>query len=368
MGSTFRMKLQKVKMTPKPLNKIEDFCLKLFDLIGADENVASACVSSVMHGTRFGVDSHGVRLIPHYIKVLETGRLNKNPSIKFKDLKLGSGLLDGDHSQGALPTYKAMDHAIEMAKKTGIAAVGITNSSHFGPAGAYTLYAAKKNMIALAFCNSDSFVRLYDGAERFHGTNPISMAVPSGEQDPWLFDMATSSVPFNRVELFRSLDQNLPQDVASDESGNSTQDPHIAEMLDPLGARFGFKGAGLGGISEIFSAVLTGMKLSPELLPMSGPDMTTPRELGAFVIAIDPEGFVGSYLFKEGMQRYLSLLRNSTAKQKSFVMAPGDREWQIARQRDKNGVVLDPVTSEQFKLLAERFGILSKFDLWSDHD
>ena len=78
------MKLQKVKMTLKPLNKIEDFCLKLFDLIGADENVASACVSSVMHGTRFGVDSHGVRLVPHYIKVLETGRLNKNPFIKFQ--------------------------------------------------------------------------------------------------------------------------------------------------------------------------------------------------------------------------------------------------------------------------------------------
>ena len=74
-------------MTPKPLNKIQDFCLKLFDLIGAEQNVASACVSSVMHGTRFGVDSHGVRLIPHYINVLETGRLNKNPSIKFKKLK-----------------------------------------------------------------------------------------------------------------------------------------------------------------------------------------------------------------------------------------------------------------------------------------
>ena len=368
MASTFKMKLQKVKMTLKPLNKIEDFCLKLFDLIGADENVASACVASVMHGTRFGVDSHGVRLIPHYIKVLETGRLNKNPSIKFENLKLGSGLLDGDHSQGALPTYKAMDHAIEMAKITGIAAVGIMNSSHFGPAGAYTLHAAKKNMIALAFCNSDSFVRLHGGAERFHGTNPISMAVPTGELDPWLFDMATSSVPFNRVELFRSLDLNLPQDVASDKIGNSTQDPHVAEMLDPLGARFGFKGAGLGGISEIFSAVLTGMKLSPELLPMSGPDMTTPRELGAFVIAIDPEGFIGSVLFKQGMQKYLSLLRNSAAKEKFFVMAPGDREWQTARKRDKNGVVLDPVTIEQFKLLADRFGITSKFNFGSDHD
>jgi len=368
MASIFRMKLQKVKMTPKPLNKIQDFCLKLFDLIGAEQNVASACVSSVMHGTRFGVDSHGVRLIPHYINVLETGRLNKNPSIKFKKLKLGSGLLDGDHSQGALPTYTAMDHAIEMARKTGIAAVGITNSSHFGPAGAYTLHAAKKDMIALAFCNSDSFVRLFDGAERFHGTNPISMAVPTGEPDPWLFDMATSSVPFNRVELFRSLDQKLPQNVASDKIGNSTLDPHVAEMLDPLGARFGFKGAGLGGISEIFSAVLTGMKLSPELLPMSGPDMTTPRELGAFVIAIDPEGFLGSFLLKQGMQRYLNLLRNSASKEKSVVMAPGDREWQTAHDRDKNGVFLDPVTIKQFKLLADRFGISSKFDIWSDHD
>ena len=68
------------------------------------------------------------------------------------------------------------------------------------------------------------------------------------------------------------------------------------------------------------------------------------------------------------MQRYLSLLRNSNAKEKSSVMAPGDREWQTARQRDKNGVVLDPVTIEQFKLLAERFGISSKFDLWNDND
>ena len=104
-------------MTPKPLNEIEEFCLQLFDLIGANQNVARACVNSVMHGTRFGVDSHGVRLVPHYIKVLETGRLNKNPSIQFKSSKPSSGLLDGDHSQGALPTYTAMDYAIEMAKK-----------------------------------------------------------------------------------------------------------------------------------------------------------------------------------------------------------------------------------------------------------
>ena len=35
-------------MTPKPLNEIEEFCLQLFDLIGANHNVARACVNSVM--------------------------------------------------------------------------------------------------------------------------------------------------------------------------------------------------------------------------------------------------------------------------------------------------------------------------------
>ena len=175
-------------------------------------------------------------------------------------------------------------------------------------------------------------------------------------------------MPFNRVELYRSLNQKLPGDVASDVSGNSTEDPHTAEMLDPLGAKFGFKGAGLGGVSEILSAVLTGMKLSPELLPMSGPDMTTPRELGAFVIAIDPEGFIGTFLFKEGMEKYLNLMRKSKAKENAYVMAPGDREWKIAHDRDKHGVVLDPVTSKQFKLLADRFEISSKYDLWDYHD
>ena len=74
-------------------------------------------------------------------------------------------------------------------------------------------------------------MRLFDGAEPFHGTNPISVAVPSGQDDPWLLDMATSSVPFNRVELHRSLQRDLAKGVASDSDGRDTTDPFSAEML-----------------------------------------------------------------------------------------------------------------------------------------
>ena len=68
------------------------------------------------------------------------------------------------------------------------------------------------------------------------------------------------------------------------------------------------------------------------------------------------------------MEKYLNLMRKSKAKENAYVMAPGDREWKIAHDREKHGVVLDPVTSKQFKLLADRFEISSKYDLWDYHD
>ncbi len=81
------------------------------------------------------------------------------------------------------------------ASRFGIGAVAIRNTSHFGPAGAYSLEAARQGFIGITFCNSDSFVRLHDGAQRFHGTNPIAVGVPSGGSDPWLLDMATIPSP-----------------------------------------------------------------------------------------------------------------------------------------------------------------------------
>ena len=77
--------------------------------------------------------------------------------------------------------------------------------------------------------------------------------------------MATSSIPWNRVQLYRSTGTTLPTGIASNAAGRDVDDPREAEMLAPLGGEFGFKGAGLAGAAEIFSAVMTGMKISPDL-------------------------------------------------------------------------------------------------------
>ncbi len=340
-----------------PAAALETFCHDALSKAGASEATARAATDAMMHGSRIGVDSHGVRLLHHYVTAIEGGRVNRNPNLRFATEFGAIATLDADHAHGALAAYEGMRHAVGLAGRFGISAVAIRNSSHFGPAGAFAMEAARAGFIGLAFCNSDSFVRLHDGASRFHGTNPIACAVPVAGERPWLLDMATSAIPYNRVQLYRSLGVALPAGTASDPSGRDVDDPAAADMLAPLGAAFGFKGAALAGMAEIFSAVLSGARLSPEIAPMGGPDYATPRNVGAFVVAIKPDAFIDEATFKDGMRRYLDLLRSSPAREGARVMAPGDREWAEAERREAEGIPIDPTTEEAFRELADRYGI-----------
>ena len=347
-----------VKDIHAQVGSLDSFSRQVFQNAGVDTLSSDAATRAMLHGSIHGVDSHGIRLLAHYVKAFQGGRLNKRPKVTIIQERSGTAVLDADNAHGAVGAFAAIEHAIGNAKAAGIAAVAIQNTSHFGPAGAFSKAAADAGMIALVFGNSDSFVRLFDGAEPFHGTNPISVAMPSGQDDPWLLDMATSSVPFNRVELHRSLQRDLAKGVASDSDGRDTTDPFSAEMLAPVGGSdFGFKGAALGGVAEIFSAVLTGMKLSPDIAPMVGPDFLHAREMGAFVIVMDPVAFVAAPLIEAGMTRYLSLLRGSKPRAGQRVMAPGDREWARAAQRQVQGIPLDPVTVANFSQLAEDYKV-----------
>lgn len=325
--------------------------------VGADEATADAATRAMMHGSRLGVDSHGIRLLEHYAKVLTTGRVNPQPTMRISSSYYAIATLDADNGHGALAAFKAMEHAVQLAQTLGMGAVAIRDSSHFGPAGAYALAAAEAGCIGLVTCNSDSIVRLHDGAIPFHGTNPIACAAPAGAGKPWLFDMATSAISYNRVRLSRSLGRTLPPGVASAVDGEDTPDPAEATMLAPVGGAYGFKGAGLAGLAEILSAVFTGMRLSFEIGPMITPVMATPRHLGAFVMAIRADAVAGAETYTASMERYLDRLRKSPAKAGASVMAPGDREWAEAARREVEGVPIDPETDAAFVQFAARFGI-----------
>ena len=345
-----------IKADTVPVDQLVAFSEAVLTAAGADAPTAHDATQAMLHASLHGIDSHGFRLLPHYRAAISGGRLNGAPELVFTRTRPGAGILDAGHAHGARAMYRAADEAAGLARDAGVGAVGVRNSSHFGAAGAYALALASNGLAGIVFGNSDSLVRLHDGAIRFHGTNPIAVAFP-GEINPWLLDMATSAIPWNRVQLYGSLGESLPDGIASDDAGRDVTDPDQAAMLAPLGGTFGFKGAGLGGVAEIFSAVMTGMRISPDLLSMDDPDLSTPRELGAFVIALDPAAFVAFDVFSAGMAHYLATLRASPPRDGARVMAPGDREWEEAARRRIEGIPLDPATARSFNQIAERTGI-----------
>ncbi|MBR9904471.1 MAG: Ldh family oxidoreductase, partial [Gammaproteobacteria bacterium] len=297
-----------------------------------------------------------LRLLPRYLQALKGGRINGSPNMQFHQRLAATGFLDADDGLGHLAGYAAMEHAISMVQEVGIGAVAVGNSSHFGAAGCYALAAAERGYLGMAFCNSDPFVLLHDGAKPFHGTNPIAFAAPVAGEAPYLLDMATSSVPWNRVQQYAAIGLELPDQVAADANGQVSRVPSEVAALLPLGgSAFGFKGAGLGGMVEILSSMLSGMQHGFKLLPMGGPDMATPRGVGHFFLAMNPDAFVDEGTFARGLAEYLADLRTQPAAEGAEVLAPGDREWRCQSKRDAEGIPLDSANQLAYAEIAKQY-------------
>jgi len=326
---------------------------------GADAPSADAATRAIMHASRLGVDSHGVRLLPYYVSVVASGEVNATPAITVDRRSGGAAVLDADGAIGHLACYRAMDEAMALARENGIGAVTIRGMSHMGAAGAYALHAAEQGFIGFLTANSDARVRLHDGRDAFHGTSPIAWGAPVPGSRPWLLDMATSAIPMNRVLLYRSLGLSLPAEVAVDATGRTTTDPHAARVLSPVGGAYGYKGAALAGLVEILSSPLTGMALSTELVPMYGESTGKRRPMGGFAMAIDPGAFIPAETYGAIITRYLANVRSAVPAEDAALtpMAPGDREWAVEADRLRAGVPVDPDTVAAFEALALERGL-----------
>ncbi len=334
--------------------ELERFMLAALARAGADAVSAEAVTRALVTASRMGTDSHGLRLLPHYIRALQGGRIAGAPRMRFERRLPATGYLDAGDGFGHLAGYTAMEHAAAMADEVGVGAVAVGNSSHFGAAGCYALAAAERGLIGLAVCNSDPFVLPHQGSRPFHGTNPIAFAAPVEGEAPYLLDMATSSIPWNRVQQYGAIGRELPDQVAADAAGEVTRTPAEVAALMPLGGSdFGFKGAGLGGMVEVLSSTLAGMLHGFRLLPMGGPDMATPRGVGHFCLALKPDAFAPGDPFPACLRAYLDDLRAQPGRDGARVMAPGDREWACRGRRDVEGIPLDSANQRAYAELAE---------------
>lgn len=319
-------------MRSATVEQLGRFSTDLLTASGADAASAEAATWAMLHASAHGVDSHGIRLLPFYADCLRTGLVKGTPEIKVNPVRRATARIDADGGMGHIAMYRAMDEACAMARDCGIGLSLVVNSSHFGPAGAYTIAAADAGFIGFVTSNSCAYVVPHGGSIPIHGTSPISLAAPNPGRDPFLLDMATSSIPWNKVLRYRTEGIELPEGVAVDSSGRFVTDPAQAVALAPVGGRdFGFKGAALAGVAEVLGGVLTGMRLSAE----QDRSQLADTHVGHFVMAVDPSLLMTLEAFGFRLQTYIDSFKSQPG-----TYAAGGPEWERRHKRQQEGIPL----------------------------
>ncbi len=329
--------------------QLAPFSLGLLTAAGADTASAEAATWAMLHASLHGIDSHGIRLLPWYADCLRNGIAKGRPDVTVSHPRRAVALVDADDGLGHIAMYRAMDEACAIARDCGIGMASVINSTHFGAAGAYTLAAADAGFIGFATCNSGAFVVPHGGSKPIHGTSPISFAAPNPGGDPFLLDMATSAVPWNKVLRYRTEGLELPEGVAVDQSGAFVTDPNKAVALAPVGGPdFGYKGAGLGGMADMLGGILTGMRLSSDQDGLALGD----TKVGHFVMAIDPTLFMTLEAFGIGVETYISRFREQPG-----TYAAGGPEWERRRRREAEGIPLPQGLHAELAAAASKAGV-----------
>ncbi len=131
-----------------PASELSTYVRSLLEAGGANSETAEAVARVVVDASSRGVDTHGVRLVPWYMQMLEGGRINKNARVTYTKKADAVGHVDADNGFGHLASLRAIDEGIELARKAGVAAVSVGNSTHHGATGVYTLKAARAGFAA----------------------------------------------------------------------------------------------------------------------------------------------------------------------------------------------------------------------------
>jgi LDH2 family malate/lactate/ureidoglycolate dehydrogenase len=260
---------------------------------------------------------------------------------------------------------KAMQIAMEKARQVGTGWVSVKNSNHFGIAGYHAMMALTQDMIGMAMTNASALVAPTYAAEKMLGTNPIAVAVPAGNEAPFVADFATTTAANGKLEIAQRKNESIPTGWAQDAEGNASNDAHILKQggaLLPLGSEKelgSHKGYALGSIVDIFSAVLSGASFGPWAPPFPAyvpmPENMPGEGLGHFLGAMRIDAFRPAVDFKHNMDIWLNRFRNTkpaTGHDKVYVA--GDIERAMEAERMQNGIPLVKEVEKDLIQLAEK--------------
>ena len=329
---------------------------ELFQKAGVPQEDAVIAAEVIVMADLRGGDSHGVsNMLQVYLERYSDGSQNPVPQWHIQRERTASANIDGDRGLGIILAPKAMEIAINKARENGVGVVTMANSGHLGMAAYHAMMALPHDMIGMCLtATSPSVLPTFGRIPRL-GTNPIAIAAPAKFCRPWVFDMATSVVPVNKVRNVKRIGSMLPGGTIADAEGSPLMEPAFVPddcNLWALGThRDGgsHKGYGLAVAVDILCSVLAG----------SDYGITADRSnYRHYFAAYNIDAFSDVEAFKQRMDHFImDLKKTPPAQGHDKVLVAGDPEWQAFDDRSINGIPLHYEVVAWLRQICLQYGV-----------
>jgi hydroxycarboxylate dehydrogenase B len=326
---------------------------------GSEPVKADLVAGHLVDANLAGHDSHGVGLIPHYVRHLQAGLVVPNTGAKVVKADGPFLMFDGQRGFGRRVAGEATAAAMERCRETGVAVMTLANSHHVGRVGAYGELASAAGLVSIHFVNvtdHGGLVAPFRGSDSRFSTNPVCIGMPgSATQPPLLLDMATTGVAMGKVLVARLAGKPLPEGNLIDAQGAPTTDPEVM-YREPRGSLLPFglhKGYALAVLTELLAGALSG----------GGTIQPDNARRGAIVnnmfsIFVDPARLAGVDWMRREIDGFVGYVKGSPpADPAAPVLVPGDPERRAREERLRAGIPLDPATWEGLVAAGEAIGV-----------
>ena len=332
--------------------RLETWARACLEKVGVPPPEARLVAESLVQTSVWGIDSHGVLRLTHYLRRMTIGSVKAASTPVVMRTGPVTAQVHGEDGLGIVHAFLAMETAIDMARENGAGIVGVGHSSHCGAMGLYTRMAAREGLVGIAMTHSSSVVVPHGGTRKYFGTNPISFAFARKGGEPVCLDMATSQVAWNKVLNARIEGRDLEPGLAVDASGLPTTDPHKATAGVPLGGpTYGYKGYGLAFMIDLLCGAMNGMTYGRHINSMYE-ELDRPRKIGHLLMAIDPGRFAGGDMLEETVDAVVRDL-----KAQGEILFPGEPELIEEKKRLAEGIPIDAEALKDMREWSAKLGI-----------
>ena len=332
----------------------------LFLALGCEAVAATAIAEHLVAANLRGHDSHGVSLIPLYVRMVEEGKVDPKQRVALS--RLGPSLLvaDAGRAFGQAAAQEAIAAAVAAAKETGLALLALRDSHHVGRIGHWAEQCAAAGVASIHFVNvvhAPPVVAPWGGTEPRLHTNPFCIGVPRAEEPPLILDFATSRAAQGKFRVLIARGEAAPAGYLLDHEGRPTTDPNAAygDGAFPMGALLPFgehKGFGLGLLCDVLAGAVGGGRSIHAETVTDGVYVNN-----MLSICFDPDRLNGAEARDGEIDKLIAYVQGCVASAEGPVMLPGERGRARMAAREAAGVPIDRATwaalDEQFR----RYGV-----------